>query len=166
MSMLHSIQSRYLVMLLFAFAYTPDVFALSGKNSNFSTTSFFPRPQYRQLIKFFPKYSNSLSKKSSTVCAQTHQHYQIAYSAPWSSPEGRRLLSIYYQHEECMLDAIASDIAANFNSATVVLGLMPTLLVTIGPSIVEMAGLSSYRPLLGFLIALGEPAIWPTGLLE
>lgn len=65
-----------------------------------------------------------------------------------------------------MFDTIASDIAANFNSAIVVLGLMPTLLATIGPSIAEMAVLSSYRPFLCFLIALGAPAIWPTRLLE
>jgi hypothetical protein len=62
--------------------------------------------------------------------------------------------------------AIASDITTNFNSATVVLGFMPTLLATIGPSIAEMAVLSSYRPFLGFLIALGAPANWPTRLLE
>lgn len=43
---------------------------------------------------------------------------------------------------------------------------MPTLLATIGPSIAEMAVLSSYQPLLGFLVALGAPVIWPNRLLE
>ncbi|EUC27603.1 hypothetical protein COCCADRAFT_30949 [Bipolaris zeicola 26-R-13] len=59
-----------------------------------------------------------------------------------------------------------SDVLANFISATVVLGLMPTLLSTIAPSIAEMALLSAHRPALSFLIALGAPSIWPTKLIE
>lgn len=55
---------------------------------------------------------------------------------------------------------------ANFNSATAVLGLMPTLLSTIVPSIAETILLSVYRPRLSFVITLGAPSIWPARLLE
>lgn len=46
------------------------------------------------------------------------------------------------------------------------LGLLPTLLSTIAPSIPEMALLSSYRPMLSFILSLGAPVIWPSRIFE
>jgi hypothetical protein len=135
-------------------------------NASYHITTFFPRPPSPQYRSFFPKYAPRLVKASTVTCATTFTDYNTAYSAPPSSPEAQQLLSICYQHEQCILDNIPSHILANFNSATVVLGLMPTLLSTIAPSIAEMALLSVYRPGLSFLIALGAPSIWPTRLLE
>jgi hypothetical protein len=65
-----------------------------------------------------------------------------------------------------MLDNIPSQIQVNFNAATVVLGLMPTLLSSIGPSSAEIALLGFYGPVLGFLISMGAPAVWPGRLGE
>jgi hypothetical protein len=65
-----------------------------------------------------------------------------------------------------MLDNIPSQIQVNFNAATVVLGLMPTLLSSIGPSGAEIALLGFYRPVLGVLISMGAPAVWPSRLGE
>lgn len=62
----------------------------------------------------------------------------------------------------CLLNAIPPNWQANFYSAIVVLGLMPTLLAYIGPSVAEISLLSAHRPLLSFLISMGAPAIWLT----
>lgn len=52
-------------------------------------------------------------------------------------------------------------------SANVVLGLMPALVTSIGPSVAEISLLSAHYPLLSFLISLGAPAtIWPARIFE
>jgi hypothetical protein len=48
---------------------------------------------------------------------------------------------------------------ANFASASVLLGLTPTILATIGSTTPELAMLSSRRPVLTFFIVLGGPAV-------
>ena len=48
---------------------------------------------------------------------------------------------------------------SNMASAQVVLGHIPATLVFVGPTIAEITALSTYRPLLAVLLALGSPAI-------
>ncbi|KAG8525251.1 uncharacterized protein KY384_008895 [Bacidia gigantensis] len=55
---------------------------------------------------------------------------------------------------------------ASMAAASVALGLLPTLLAAIGPSISETSLLSSQRPMLAFLLSLGAPAAQPSRLLE
>lgn len=154
-----------LTVLSFAVAEPESPPSLTPNNTYF-TTSFFPRPWTPQYASFYPKYNSRLQKLSTTICADTLRDYAIAFHAPKSSPFRQNLLSICYQHEECLLDNIPSGILANFNCATVVLGLMPTLLSTIGPNLAELALFGVHRPILGLLVALGAPAIWPSRLLE
>jgi hypothetical protein len=58
---------------------------------------------------------------------------------------------------DCILDNIPGTLEANYASAQVVLGLVPAVLLLIGPSIAEVAAISTRRPLLAVLIALGCP---------
>ena len=55
---------------------------------------------------------------------------------------------------------------ASMAAATVALGLLPTLLAAIGPSISETSLLSSQRPILAFFVSLGAPATQPSRLFE
>ena len=61
----------------------------------------------------------------------------------------------------CILDHTKENVKANMASASVGLGLMPTILTFLGSSTTETALLSRRRPLLSFLIACGSPAVNP-----
>ena len=58
---------------------------------------------------------------------------------------------------DCILNDIPGTLESNYASAQVVLGLVPAVLLLIGPSIAEVAVISTRRPLLAVLIALGCP---------
>lgn len=58
---------------------------------------------------------------------------------------------------DCILNDIPGTLESNYASAQVVLGLVPAVLLLIGPSIAEVAAISTRRPLLAVLIALGCP---------
>jgi hypothetical protein len=58
---------------------------------------------------------------------------------------------------DCILDDIPGTLESNYASAQVVLGLIPAVLLLIGPSIAEVAAISTRRPLLAVLVALGCP---------
>ncbi|KAF2232562.1 hypothetical protein EV356DRAFT_245063 [Viridothelium virens] len=60
---------------------------------------------------------------------------------------------------DCLLQNITGTMQSNFASAQVLLGLKTAILVYIGPTIAEVAALSTYKPLLAFLLGLGSPAV-------
>lgn len=53
------------------------------------------------------------------------------------------------------------DITQSIAGASILLGLTPTILSVLGPSVAEMALLSMHRPLLSLLLSLGAPAVYP-----
>lgn len=58
---------------------------------------------------------------------------------------------------DCILNDIPGTLESNYASAQVVLGLIPAVLLLISPRIAEVAVVSTRRPLLAVLIALGCP---------
>lgn len=60
---------------------------------------------------------------------------------------------------DCLLQNITGTIQSNLASAQVLLGLVPVTAGLVGPTIAEVSILSTYRPLLAFLLAIGSPAI-------
>ncbi|KAI9707801.1 MAG: hypothetical protein M1836_000763 [Candelina mexicana] len=46
------------------------------------------------------------------------------------------------------------------------MGLTPTILASLGPSVAETSLLSAHRPFLSFLISLGAPAVYPTRVFD
>lgn len=66
----------------------------------------------------------------------------------------------------CLSEHIDDNDKADMQSATVILGLMPTILSYVGPTVGEMALLSSRRPVLAMLLVLGAPAIFATRPFE
>jgi hypothetical protein len=59
-----------------------------------------------------------------------------------------------------MLDTLRPEQLANMNTATVVMGLTPTILAAIGPTATEIALLSFHRPLLTILLSVGSPELF------
>lgn len=64
----------------------------------------------------------------------------------------------------CVLEYSSEFIKSNMAAAAVVLGLMPTILATLGNSVEETSTLCviAQSPLLALLVATGSPAIFPT----
>lgn len=66
----------------------------------------------------------------------------------------------------CIIDNLSEATKASLASAEVVLGLLPTLLAVISPSIAELALLSVHRPLLATIISIGSPGVLQTRIFE
>ena len=61
----------------------------------------------------------------------------------------------------CILDETPEDFKANMAAASVLLGLLPSILSLAGSKAIETGLLAQRRPLLSFLTSLGAPAVWP-----
>lgn len=75
-------------------------------------------------------------------------------------------MSVCYQHERCVYDGLSTDEQLNFQSAGIALGLLPTLISSLGISITEVALLSAHRPFLSLLLSLAAPAVWPLRIFD
>ncbi len=74
--------------------------------------------------------------------------------------------SYCYEHSNCILKNVAESINANMAGTTVVLGLIPTILASLGPTVGEMALLSWRQPVLSLLLSMGAPAIYPSRIMQ
>lgn len=74
--------------------------------------------------------------------------------------------SSQYFVEDCILDNIRSSYQMNYQSAAVILGILPGLLGSLGARLSEISYLSVHRPVLSLLLAVGSPAVWPTRVFE
>ena len=131
-----------------------------GPYGYYSQMRFTPRPFYSQFESWYPHNAEKLVAISTGICNQTLRDYRTAYAAPRDSLMATKLLSICYRHEACIVDQIETNHLLNYQSAIVMLGLIPTLMAYIGPSIAEISLLYAHRPLLAALLSLGTPTIW------
>ncbi|KAF2839145.1 hypothetical protein M501DRAFT_992131 [Patellaria atrata CBS 101060] len=112
---------------------------------------------------WYPRYSHALNYIVENNCSAEYAAH-LSNTVIISSPE----LSVWDPDTstttliQCILDCTPEYIKSNFASAQVLLGLMPTALATLGPSVQETALLSivGKRPLLSLLIAFGSPAVY------
>jgi len=63
---------------------------------------------------------------------------------------------------DCVLQHTNETVKQNLASAVVILGLTPSLLSSLGPSISESSMLSFKQPWLSVLVSFGAPAVYPT----
>ncbi|RYC60202.1 hypothetical protein CHU98_g5995 [Xylaria longipes] len=82
---------------------------------------------------------------SENVCSDTLHDY-------FNPPPGLAKLIACYFHTDCIIENLSETPKANMASASVLLGLMPTLLAGLAPSIAEVTLLSLDRPLLSLLV--------------
>ena len=123
------------------------------------------RPWFAQFESWYPHNAIYLVNISTGICNQTLRDYRIEFAAPRNSANATKLLSTCYRHEACIFDQIQTNHLLNYQSALVILGLLPTLLVLIGPSVAEVSLLYLHRPILSALLSLGTPTIWTTSNL-
>ena len=119
-----------------------------------------------QFQSFYPRYALTLRNLSENVCNGTLALVQGVNYSPENVPSYATQVTFCYGHENCMLENLPAAYLANYQPAAVIMGLTPTILVSLGPSIAETSLLSAHRPLLSFLISLGAPAVYPTRVFD
>ncbi|KAH8162562.1 hypothetical protein CIB48_g5688 [Xylaria polymorpha] len=103
----------------------------------------------RQLENFFPAWDHYLRDLIATECSSV---LKVDLQASKWAP---------YDTIECLLEAFPEYRKSEIGASSVALGLLPTMLSLIGPSITDQAVLATRRPLLSLLLATGSPAVNP-----
>lgn len=75
------------------------------------------------------------------------------------------VVSYCWTHSNCLLATANAGNTQSYASASILLGLMPTILSMVGPSVAEITLLALHRPLLSLLLSLGAPALFPMRFL-
>ncbi|KAL9073943.1 MAG: hypothetical protein Q9161_002565 [Pseudevernia consocians] len=102
-----------------------------------------------RFTEFFPLLRPELTNISTNTCAPTLSVYL----------ENQNRLACD-AHINCILSNMAQLDQIDMTNAGILLGLLPILIASFGPTIAEIALLSSRRPLLSFLLSVGVPAIF------
>ena len=106
-----------------------------------------------KLQHWFPQYSTNWISAAASPCRREIINYLLDNNTACAS-------SPCACAADCILkNAATPTIQSDISSAQVLLGLLPAIFVFVGPNITEVAALSTYRPLLAVLLALGSPAI-------
>lgn len=132
---------------------------LGTKNASISSVT--PRPLHFQ--HWFPILEPELSYNSKFTCETTLLAYQGSVVAREELPP---VWSYCQAHDDCVLGSISESNKASMSATSVLLGLTPTILSGLGPTVAEVSLLSLRRPLLASLISLGAPAIYPSRPME
>ncbi|XXG94803.1 hypothetical protein Hte_001061 [Hypoxylon texense] len=140
--------------------------ALHGPYAYYESSPILPRPWAGQFATWFPNSAGVLTNVSTGVCNLTLVDYRAALRAPRGSAEARTLLSICNRHEACVYAQLPPSVTLNYQGASILLGLAPVILSTLGPTLAELALLSARRPLLSLLVSLGAPVCWVTRAFE
>jgi hypothetical protein len=103
-------------------------------------------------------FGPELSLISHTVC-------NLSLAAYHGDMTARATLSVVkdycWTHGDCIISYASERTKAGFGGSSILLGLAPTSLSLLGPSVAEMALLSFHRPVLALLLSLATPAVYP-----
>ena len=102
-------------------------------------------------------YSFTLRDIAGSKCYSNYTTGEFPELAKYGVPNG---IDVCRAMTTCLLQNLGDMDKADMQSATIVLGLTPTILAYLGPTVGELALLSSRRPVLATLLALGAPAIF------
>ncbi|KAK6507994.1 hypothetical protein TWF481_006413 [Arthrobotrys musiformis] len=136
-------------------------FELPGGRSNASIDEPVKTPlKFRN---FYSDFKARLEDISTTVC-------NLSLAAYDGNRTAREILgpvrNYCWTHANCILETLDERSKASFSGTTILLGLAPTTLSVMGPSVAEMALLSIHRPFITLLISLGAPAVFPGRFLQ
>ena len=112
----------------------------------------------RKFEDWYSQYQVELNTVSTTVCNLSLKAYQGDMAARTTLGP---VQDYCWAHMDCMMSTISEHIKASFSGTSILLGLAPTTLSLLGPSVGEMALISIHRPVLSLLLSLGAPAIFP-----
>lgn len=104
---------------------------------------------------FFPKWSDYYNDILQQNCSSELRQYQTTHHN-----------TACVDTALCMMENSVKNVESQTASTGVLLGLMPTLLLILGSSPVDISLLSTRRPLLSLLLTLGAPVVNPIGLFD
>ncbi|KAI1747047.1 hypothetical protein F4782DRAFT_552592 [Xylaria castorea] len=107
-----------------------------------------------QFDHFFPGWNTRVQDILKGACAEP---YAVYLTGKVNETEGKQ--SIVNPVIDCVLEEFPESRKAELATGALVLGLIPTILQSIGSSTAETALVGIRRPLLGFLISAGSPAV-------
>ncbi|CAK7242448.1 MAG: hypothetical protein STHCBS139747_003941 [Sporothrix thermara] len=118
----------------------------------------------RKFAAWFPlKSADTFSSVSNNTCNATLRVYNEAFDQHVVKAE---LMATCAAQQRCILENLGAEISARLASASVLLGLTPGILASLGPSIAEISLLSTERPVLSLLLSFGSPAVFPSRVLQ
>jgi hypothetical protein len=124
-----------------------------------SISSIALRPLKYQ--RWYPRNEFYLSLISTQTCNLTLRAYEGLLDARKELPP---VTNYCGAHLSCLLSTVSESAKGDMASASVLLGLTPSILSSLGPTLAEVSLLSLRRPILAILISLGSPAIYPSRL--
>ena len=113
-----------------------------------------------QFSHWYSFYSHTLLHQAGPNCYPNYTTGEFPQYAKWLHVEGE--INICKSMVTCLLQNIDDFDKADMQSATIILGLMPTMLSYIGPIVGEMTLISSRRPVIAVLVMLGAPGVFAT----
>jgi hypothetical protein len=136
----------------YANQFTPT----GGSQDNESINYVAPTPHKYDY--WYGEYEAQLELISTGVCNLSLAAYRGDQNARATLGPVR---SYCWTHSNCILSSVTPAITQSITGASILLGLTPTILSVLGPSVAEIALLSMHRPILSALLSLGAPAIFP-----
>lgn len=120
--------------------------------------------EFQRFASWFPRYGSALTNLTDGDCSAEYSIYTtdaLQNATTFPKLESWDVDSAASPLIDCLLENTPEIYKSAMASSQVMLGLMPTILVSVGPSIYETSILFSYgqRNLLGFLILLGSPSV-------
>lgn len=122
---------------------------------------------------WYPSSATDFADISTGVCNASLRAFQDAYLSSPSIPlinlgidTDWPVFDLCQKHASCILENVPEMRKASLATAGVVLGLLPTLLAVLSPSISELVLLSSQRPLLASILSLGAPGVLQRRIFE
>ena len=122
-------------------------------------------PHFQQ---WFHQYSLFLQSTLQDACSRQYQDYYLNVMGAGcdGGPKDPPSCNLAGRVVDCLLSHITESTKANFASAAVLLGLMPTTLTYVGSNTAETALLALRRPILALLLAGGSPTVSPFRTFE
>ena len=146
--------------------FLPTAILLSGITSLSDATS-------SRFHKWFSSSADIFANVSSQTCNATLRAFDTAYDRhsdhAWIDlgiKVNRPIFQLCKDQMNCILGNVSEAEKASLATSGVVLGLLPTLLAVLSPSIAELALLSSQRPLLAFFLSFGALGVLQTRIFE
>lgn len=120
-----------------------------------------PGPSDVQFKHWYPTISRYMEDNLQGPCKQNlTNYYNTSYHYPdCQQCRGQALIN-------CLITSLDPVTQASMGSASVLLGLLPTILSYVGPSYVEVGLLAQRRLLLALLVAAGSPAVSPIRTID
>lgn len=137
-------------------------------------------PSFAQQSSRFQSFFSNSQKDFGAISSQTCRASLLAFENAYANSSSKLAIDvgldgtpneIYVEglcrdHASCILNNISQYKTLALATSGIVLGLLPTLLAVLSPSIAELALLSAERPMLAMLTSLGCPGILQTRVFE